>query len=310
MLKTFMQSHGRTLKQEAAKAGLALILGLVGVQAQAASIGVPEAWHINLQPAASSIAEKVHDLHTLLVWVITFICLFVLALLVYVTIRFNAKANPVPSTTTHNVPLEIIWTVIPVLILLAIAFPSFQLLYYQDRVPEKTDVTLKVTGHQWYWSYDYPDNGGISFDSRAIWDQPGTTDDQAKKLVTEVSEGWLIKNEPVRMLEVDNRVVLPVGAKIKVQITAADVLHSWFVPSVSANKMAVVGRNNEIWLDIKKEGLYYGQCSLICGTGHGYMPIVIEAVSPEKFAAWVKSKQPAVGQIQDTTEPKSYAAVR
>ena len=277
--------------------------------AAAAPIGVPEHWEINLQPAASSIAEKVHDLHILLVWIITFISLFVLGLLIYVIVRFNAKANPIPSKTTHNVPLEIVWTVVPVLILLGIAFPSFQLLYYQDRIPEKTDLTLKVTGHQWYWSYEYPDQGNISFDSRPVWDQPTTTDDQAQKLVAEFSQGWLIKNEPVRMLEVDNRVVLPVGAKVKVQVTAADVLHSWFVPALSVNKMAVVGRNNEIWLDVKKEGIYYGQCSLICGTGHGFMPIVIEAVSPEKYADWVKSKQPAVGQ-NDAADAKSYAAVR
>lgn len=265
-------------------------LGIMSAQA-----AIPEPWALNLQPPGSSISDKIFDLHNLLLWIITGICVFVLGLLIYVVVRYNEKANPIPSRTTHNFKLEVIWTVVPVLILLVIAFPSFKLLYYQDRIPENADVTLVVTSHQWYWSYEYPDQGIASFDSRPLWDQPSTTDEQALQLARESSPNWLIKNEPVRMLEVDNRIVLPVETKVKVLIKAADVLHSWFVPSLGVNKMSVIGRTNQIWLDIKKEGVYYGQCSLICGTGHAYMPIVIEAVSREKFDAWVKSKQTSVG---------------
>lgn len=287
-----------------------IVVSLHAGSVRSQALGVPQPWEINLQPPGSSIADKIFDLHHLLVWIITGICLFVLGLLLYVIFRYNAKANPNPSRTTHHFQLEVIWTVVPVLILLVIAFPSFQLLYYQDRLPEKTDVTLVVTSHQWYWSYEYPDQGDISFDSRALWDQPTTTNEQALQLASEVSANWLIKNEPLRMLEVDNRVVLPVDAKVKVLIKASDVLHSWFVPALGVNKMSVVGRTNQIWLDIKKEGIYYGQCSLICGTGHAYMPIVIEAVSRDKFDAWVKSKQTAVGTLTAPTDGAKLAAAQ
>lgn len=262
--------------------------------------GIPENWGINLQAPATPIEAKIHSLHDALLWIISAICVFVLGLLIYVVVRYNKRNNPVPSKTTHNTKLEVIWTVVPILILLGIAFPSFKLLYFSDRLPQQTDLTLKVTGHQWYWSYEYPETG-ISFDSRAIWDQPNTTDEQAAQLIKESQDNWLIKGTPLRMLEVDNRVVLPVGKTVRVEITAADVLHSWFIPSMGVNRMAVTGRLNEIWLKIDKPGVYYGQCSMICGTGHGYMPIVIEGVTEEQFAAWSKAKKTALNNTLNTS---------
>lgn len=259
--------------------------------------GIPHAWGINLQSPGSPLQSRIYDFHTLLLWIISLITVFVLLLLLYVMIRFNKWTNPTPSTTTHNVVLEVVWTLVPCLILLGIAFISFPLLYYGERIPAAADVTLKVTGHQWYWSYEYPDLGDVSFDSHAIWDSSDVTDEQADKLIKDSSQTWLIKDtKPLRMLEVDNRLVLPVGKYVRVQIAGGDVEHSWFVPSLAVNRMAVPGRLNEIWLKIDHEGLYYGQCSMICGNGHGYMPIVIEGVSPERFSAWIQSKRTAVGE--------------
>lgn len=278
-----------------AVAGAILVLFLTS---GASADGVPHAWGINMQTPGSPLQERINDFHNILLWIISLITAFVLVLLLYVMIRFNKWANPTPSTTTHNAKLEVIWTLVPCLILLSIAFISFPLLYYGERIPEKADLTIKVTGHQWYWSYEYPDQGDINFDSHAIWDSSDVTNEQAEKLINDSKTGWLIKDsKPLRMLEVDNRLVLPVGKYIRVQITGSDVEHSWFVPSLAVNRMAVPGRLNEIWLKIDHEGLYYGQCSMICGNGHGYMPIVIEGVSPEAFAAWVQSKKSAVGEV-------------
>lgn len=257
--------------------------------------GLPTPWGLGLQIPGSPLEARINDFHNVLLWIITIVTIFVLVLLLYVMVRYNKWTNPKPTTTTHNVVLEIVWTLIPCLILLGIAFISFPLLYYGDRIPTP-DLTLKVTGHQWYWSYEYPDQGNIGFDSHAIWDSSDVTQEQADKLVQENQAGWLIKDhKPLRMLEVDNRVVLPVGKVVRVQITSGDVEHSWFEPSLGVNRMAVPGRLNEVWLKLDHEGIYYGQCSMICGNGHGYMPIVIEGVSPEQFAVWAKSKKTTVG---------------
>jgi len=251
--------------------------------------GIPHAQGLNLQDPGSPIGARIYEFHNLLLWIISAICIFVLGLLVYIILRYNKWANPIPSTRTHNVPLEIIWTLLPCVVLAGIAWISFPLLYYTDRQPP-IDITLKVTGHQWYWSYEYPDNGDVSFDSHAIWDSSAVTDDQAAPLIKDSQKDWLIKNHPLRLLEVDNRVVLPVGENVRVQITATDVEHSWLLPALGVNRMAVPGRLSELWLKIDKPGLYYGQCSMICGNGHGYMPIVIEGVTPDQFTSWVKTK--------------------
>jgi cytochrome c oxidase subunit 2 len=256
-------------------------------------IGQPHAWGLDLQQAFSPSKHHMHDFHTLLLVIITAITIFVLALLVWVIVRYNKKANPVPKTFAHNTLVEVIWTAIPVLILIVIAIPSMKLLYFLDKTPNP-EMTLKVTGHQWYWSYEYPDQKIESFDSRPIWDGTRQTQEQIDQLMKDASPNWLYKTEkPLRLLEVDNRVVLPVDTEIRIDATSADVIHAWAIPALGLKKDAVPGRLNETWVKIDKEGLYYGQCSEICGTGLAFLPIVVEAVSKEKFAAWVKKKAPA-----------------
>ena len=255
----------RSLPSRAAWGAVALSL------AAGPALAAPRPWEVNLQPPATSIAERIHSFHELLLWVITLITLFVLALLVYTCLRFRESRNPVPSKRSHNTLLEVVWTAVPVLILVIIAIPSFKLLYYSDVVP-KTDLTVKAIGHQWYWSYEYPDNGNFTFDALMIPDGD-------------------IKAGQLRLLETDNRVVLPVGIDIRVQVTAADVLHSWAMPPFGVKVDAVPGRLNELWVHINEPGTYYGQCSELCGANHGFMPITIEAVTPEAFQAWVTEAQ-------------------
>jgi cytochrome c oxidase subunit 2 len=222
--------------------------------------------------AASPVKDRIHDFHDLMLWIITGIVLFVLVLLLVVIFRFNAKANPTPSKTTHHTMLEIVWTLAPVLILVAIAAPSFRLLYFLDRAPN-AEMTIKVTGHQWYWSYEYPDNGNFTFDSYML-------DDKAAA-----------EQKMPRLLGVDNRLVVPVDTQVRVLVTSADVMHSWLVPPFGVQIYAFPGRTNETWLQAKKEGIFFGQCNQICGINHGFMPIAVEVVSKEKFAAWAKEAQ-------------------
>lgn len=268
---------------------LSTLIGILSGSAPALADG-PVKWGLGMQHPGSAIAAWINNFHNILLVIIVAVSVFVLVLLIYVIVRYNKWANPVPSKTTHNLKLEIIWTLVPCLVVAYIAWNSFPLLYAIDRMP-KPDLTIKVTAHQWYWSYEYPDNKGIAFDSIGIWNTPDTTAEQADAAIKDASKGWLIKSQPQRLLEVDNRVVLPVGKVVRVQITGADVEHSWFVPSLGMNRMAVPGHLNEVWFKIDHEGLYFGQCSMICGTGHGYMPIVIEGVSPEAFSAWAASKK-------------------
>ncbi|HEU0071496.1 MAG TPA: cytochrome c oxidase subunit II [Alphaproteobacteria bacterium] len=233
-----------------------------------ATAAVPQPWTFGFQDAATPVAKDIHDLHHLLLIIITVITLFVLALLVYVIIRFNAKRNPVPSRTAHNTLIEVLWTVIPVMILVVIAVPSFKLLYFMDRT-DKPELTLKVIGHQWYWSYQYQDNGDFTFDSLIV------PQDQ-------------LKPGQHRLLEVDNQVVLPVNTNIRVLVTSEDVLHAWAVPAFGVKIDTVPGHLNETWMRIERPGTYYGQCSELCGVNHGFMPIAVKAVSKEEFQAWVE----------------------
>tara|TARA_R110000787_G_scaffold136774_1_gene249341 strand:- start:255 stop:1100 length:846 start_codon:yes stop_codon:yes gene_type:complete len=234
----------------------------------AAFAAQPHPWQVDFQQAATPLMEQITSFHNLLLVIITLISVFVLALLVYVMFKFNERKNPNPSKTTHNTTIEVLWTVIPVVILVVIAIPSFKLLYYSDVVPE-ADMTIKATGHQWYWNYEYTDNGNFSFDSNMI----ATAD--------------LQPGQP-RLLAVDNRIVIPVDTVVRMQITAADVLHSWTIPAFGRKVDAVPGRLNETWIGpVKTEGVYYGQCSELCGTNHGFMPIAVEVVSKERFEAWV-----------------------
>jgi cytochrome c oxidase subunit 2 len=240
----------------------------------------PHDWQLGFQPAASPVREHIDTLNNEILVIITLITVFVLGLLLYVMIRFNAKRHPVPSKVTHNTVLEVLWTVVPVLILVAIAIPSFKLLYYMDKNPHAT-MTLKITGHQWYWSYEYPDQGDISFNSSML------DDDTTKK-----------QGKP-RLLAVDNPVVVPVGTVVRVLIAGTDVIHSWFVPSIGVQEYAMPGRVNEAWLQIDRPGTYYGQCNQICGINHPFMPIEIHALSQEDFAKWVDSAKKQFGRNGD-----------
>jgi cytochrome c oxidase subunit 2 len=239
-------------------AGMTLAAGGMALAAQ------PQPWEMTLQPAASPVMENIISFHTLLVWIITIITLFVLALLVIVAVKFNAKANPVPSKTTHNTLIEVAWTLIPVLILVAIAVPSFRLLFQQLDIP-KADLTVKATGKQWYWSYAYPDNGKFEFDS------------------------LLAQDKQPRLLGVDNEMVVPVNKVIRVQTTGADVIHAFAVPSFGIKIDSIPGRLNETWFKATKVGMYYGQCSELCGKDHAFMPIAVRVVNDQEFASWVEA---------------------
>jgi len=248
---------------------LAFLSGLSAVGAGASAYAQqPREWQINLQTPATPFAEAGLAFNNLLMVIIIGISAFVLALLAIVIFRFNAKRNPTPSKTTHNTLLEVVWTVVPVLILVVIAVPSFRLLYLGDRV-ENPEMTLEVTGYQWYWGYEYPDQQIDEFASYMIPDEE--IDEEAGQL---------------RLLSVDNPVVLPVDTDIQILVTAADVLHSFAVPAFMIKTDAVTMRWNETWARIQEEGVYYGQCSELCGIGHGYMPIEIRAVSREAFDQW------------------------
>ena len=255
-------------------AGMALAAGGAALGDQ------PRPWEITLQEAATPVMENIISFHTLLVWIITIITLFVLALLVIVVVKFNAKANPVPSKTTHNTLIEVAWTLIPVLILVAIAVPSFRLLFQQLDIP-KADLTVKVTGKQWYWSYAYPDNGKFEFDSLMAADK-----------------------QP-RLLGVDNEMVVPVNKVIRVQTTGADVIHSFAVPAFGIKIDAVPGRLNETWFKATKLGMFYGQCSELCGKDHAFMPIAVRVVSDQEFAAWTEAAKKKFA----TNPANSFASV-
>lgn len=256
---------------------LLTILGLAVFATAAFADSVPEPWQLNLMPAVTPVAEGIREFHDALLILISIITAFVMLLLLYVMVRFNARANPVPSKTAHNTLIEVIWTVVPVMILVGVAIPSFKLMYFADRT-EEAEMTIKAVGHQWYWSYEYPDHGNFTFDALMIEDadlQPGQH----------------------RLLETDNRVVLPVNTKIRILITATDVIHAFAMPSFGLKLDAVPGRTNETWTEVTQEGVYYGQCSELCGVRHAYMPIAIEVVSKEAFAAWVAEAQAKFAKV-------------
>ncbi|HXV25311.1 MAG TPA: cytochrome c oxidase subunit II [Alphaproteobacteria bacterium] len=266
-------------------AGL-IVLATAGSEPALAQM--PQDWQLHLQPPATPVMERLYDFHILLLWIISGISIFVLGLLLYAIFRFRESRNPVPSRTTHHTLVEVVWTVVPVLILVVIAVPSLRILYFSDRV-ESVEMTIKAIGHQWYWSYEYPDHGNFTFDA-------------LMKSTEELEHG-----EP-RLLATDNRVVLPVGTNIRVLITADDVLHAWAVPSFGVKRDAVPGRINEVWMRIDREGVYYGQCSELCGKDHAFMPIMVEAVSKERFQEWVSEAQAKFARV-DGAAPAALALV-
>lgn len=241
-------------------------VGLAG--AARAEVGQAEPWQLGFQDAASPVMHEVNDFHNLLLVIITLITVFVLGLLLYCIVRFNSRANPTPSRTSHNTFLEVMWTALPVLILVVIAIPSFKLLYYADRTVD-AEMTLKAIGNQWFWTYEYPDNGELVFDAIMI------------------EENELKEGQP-RLLTTDNAIVLPVDTNIRLLTTATDVIHAWAMPSLGVKLDAVPGRTNETWFRIEQPGMYYGQCSELCGIRHAFMPIMVKAVSKDEFQAWVE----------------------
>jgi cytochrome c oxidase subunit 2 len=229
-----------------------------------AELGQPEPWEWHLQASGSPVMDNIVWFHDFLSVLIIVITLFVLALLVVVVVKFNSKANPVPSRTTHNTLIEVVWTLVPVLILVGIAVPSFRLLFLELDVP-KADLTIKATGKQWYWSYAYPDNGKFEFDS------------------------LMAQDKQPRLLGVDNELVVPVNKVIRVQVTGADVIHAFALPAFGVKIDAIPGRLNETWFKATKTGMFYGQCSELCGKDHAFMPIAIRVVSDQEFASWVET---------------------
>jgi cytochrome c oxidase subunit II len=266
-----------------ALAAAALVLGF-GSSALAAGVGQPSPWQMDLQVPLTSVADATHDLHTALVWIISLISLFVLGLLIAIVVKFNEKANPVASRTTHHTGLEIAWTIIPVLILVGIAIPSFRLLKFQVELP-KPDVTVKVYGNQWYWSYEYAadQGGGFRFDSNPL------------------EKADAVKANQPYLLAVDNEMVVPTNANVVLQVVGNDVIHSFSVPSLGFRMDAVPGRLNQTWFNTDREGLYYGQCSRLCGQNHYNMPIAVRAVSPDKYAAWLADAKKKFASTTDET---------
>ncbi|MCA3422588.1 MAG: cytochrome c oxidase subunit II [Roseomonas sp.] len=255
-------------------AGLAAVaMGLVlTVPALAESmVGAPAPWGMGLQPSGGVIKERIASLNSLVFFIIVAITIFVLVLLAYCVWRFSADRNPVPSTTSHHTGLEIAWTVIPVLILVIIAIPSFRLLYFQDRAVD-ADMTISVQGRQWYWNYTYVDHGNFAFDSYPVQE-------------ADLKPGQIFK------LDVDNQLVIPVGANVRVLTTGHDVIHSFFVPALGVQKYTIPGRTLETWMRADRPGIFYGQCNQICGTNHWFMPIAVRAVPRAEFDAWVADAQ-------------------
>ena len=246
---------------------LAVFFTTILIGAGVATAQAPKEWQMGFQDAHSPTMERIISLKDILFWICVAMSVFVMGLMLYIFIRFNRKRNPTPQTFTHKPVLEVIWTVVPVIVLVAIAIPSFRLLYFMDRTSE-AEMTIKAIGHQWYWSYEYPDLGeDITFDAVMLQED-------------ELEEGQL------RLLETDETVVVPVDTNIRLLVTADDVIHAWTIPSFGIKIDAVPGRVNEGWFRVDAEGTYYGQCSELCGRDHGFMPIRVEAVSKEAYAEW------------------------
>lgn len=262
---------------------------LAGGGAALAGLGEPSPWQLGLQQAATPVMERIVWFHDFLLYIISGIAGFVLVLLIVCMVRFNARANPVASRTTHNTFIEMAWTLIPIAILMVIAIPSFKLLFLQLNIPE-ADLTVKATGNQWYWSYSYPDNGQFQFDSLMLKD--------AQR-----------KPDQPRLLAVDNDMVVPVNKTVRVIVTGSDVIHSFAVPSFGIKIDAVPGRINETWFKATREGIYYGQCSELCGKDHAFMPIAVRVVSEQAFAAWVEDAKKKYAR-NEIVPPMNVAAAQ
>src|ERR1700722_2663595 len=261
--------------------------GLSGAAALALSGGAafadqPEPWQFGFQTPATPITERIQHFHDALLVLIFAISLLVFGLLIFVMVRFNHRSHPVPTRTSHNTEIEVLWSVVPVLILAMIWVPSMKLMYYMDRGPD-SKMTIKITGHQWYWEYTYPDNGNIDFNSNQIADKD-------------------LKPGQPRLLEVDNPLVIPVGTNIRVQVAGSDVIHSWFVPSFGVQEYAVIGRLNEAWMNVLPTGTYYGECNQICGVNHAFMPIKVVVLSQADFDKWLTDAKTKFSSLEKPRE--------
>ncbi len=247
---------------------LAVFFTTIMIGGGVAMAQAPEEWQMGFQEPHSPTMERIIDFNSILFWICVAISIFVISLMAYILFRFSAKRNPTPSKNSHNSLIEVLWTVIPVIILVGVAIPSFRLLYFMDRT-EEAEMTIKAIGHQWYWTYEYPDLGeDISFDAVMLADD-------------ELEEGQ------VRLLATDESVVVPVDTNIRLLVTAGDVIHAWAIPSFGVKIDGIPGRVNETWFRVDAEGIYYGQCSELCGRDHAFMPIQVKAVSKEAYAEWV-----------------------
>jgi cytochrome c oxidase subunit 2 len=282
-MKMSMGRFGRRLLGVAA-AGVALMTSTAAF----AELGQPAEWEWRLQESGTQVMDNIHWFHNVLLVIITIITLFVLALLITVIVKFNARANPVPSRTTHNTLIEVAWTLIPVLILVSIAVPSFRLLFLELDVP-KADLTIKATGKQWYWTYTYPD-AKIEFDSLLACDESRT------------------KCTAPRLLAVDNNIVVPVNKIVRIETTGADVIHSFAVPAFGIKIDAIPGRLNETWFKAEKTGMYYGQCSELCGKDHAYMPIAVKVVTDDEYAKWLTDAKKQFSSARDTNYASADSA--
>jgi cytochrome c oxidase subunit 2 len=278
--------------QNQLKRGLGLFgpVTMIGLFAAPAMAQQPTPWQLGFQEAHSPIMEQMTAFHNFLLWIIFAISIFVLVLLLYVIVRFREKKNPNPSQVTHNTTIEVLWTVVPVVILFVIGFYSLPLLYATDDTAD-ADITVKVIGRQWYWSYEYPDNGDFTFDAFMV------------------PEDELKPGQP-RLLATDEDLVLPVGKKVRVLVTSSDVLHAFAMPSLGSKVDAVPGRTNETWFQINEPGMYYGQCSELCGAGHAFMPLAIRAVSEAEFNAWVTKAQARFNPSEDDLSTRPIQVVR
>ncbi len=263
-----------------------------GVLGDLPTIGKPVAGGMGFQPASTELARDQQWLDQFVLIIITAVTVFVCLLLLFVIFRFNAKSNPVPAKYTHNTPLEIGWTLVPVLILVAIGAFSLPILFRSQEMPENPDVVIKATGYQWYWGYEYPENG-IAFDSLMLPEE-------------ELAENGYAPDE--YLLATDTAVVVPVGQTVLLQVTASDVIHSWTIPAFAVKQDAVPGRIAQAWFNVEQEGTYFGQCSELCGINHAYMPIVVKAVSPEVYAAWVAEQGGTMGDEPAPTANLDAAA--
>lgn len=253
----------------------AALTGAIG-----SAVAAPQNWQIGMQQAASPVMARIEDFHNELLTIIVAVCLFVAALLIWVMVRYNRRTNPVPSKTHHNTALEVAWTLLPVAILVAIAIPSFRLLYFEAEIP-KADVTIEAIGKQWFWTYEYPKDGGFQFDSYML------------------SDAAAAKAGEPRLLGVDHPVIVPVNKVVEIDTTGADVIHSWAVPAFGVKMDAIPGRINRTWFKATKTGTYYGECSELCGANHAFMPIEVKVVDEAEYEAWLKTAKKKFASTDD-----------